>query len=70
MSSACYPNVLQSQIDLYCELVHRPRLMLSPGNELPIMKSIMGDPHGSDPDVKSLRRVLIARLAYYVKRCG
>ena len=67
MSSMCYPVTMQCILDDYCQKAGRERLVLQPNNAEKILKEVMSDRPKGVPGMDSLRRSVIARLAYY---CG
>ena len=70
MTSMCYPNVLQAQLDEYCSKAGLNRILVSDGAE-DALKAVLNDrPTKADPSLPSLRRAVIARLSYCTKVVG
>ena len=70
MSSMCYPETLQAEMDEYCDRASRPRISISPGREADALRAVMSHRPEHDPQAASLRRLVIARLSYLCGRCA
>ena len=70
MTSMCYPNVLQAQLDEYCSKAGLDRILVSDGAEDALRAVMDGRPANANPSIPSLRRAVIARLSYCAKVVG